>query len=262
MKRSSSSGQATPQAVHAGGQAALILIMIMAVVGTVSVGVASRSVENLRSSEIESTSTQSFLAAESALELALQTKADVQDPDGKYSAVVSSAGTDGFVADAVEAGDVVQVSLVGSAGVTGMNIYWDNDAAIKVEVLNSGGPDYSVKYYTADQDGVRRGLNKFSIPSGGSSSFKGITFGNRLTINPFNPPAGQATVMVRIIPLYQESAIGVEPVGGTLASQTLTVNAVGIAQNNVTTNLIFSKFSDRVPAVFDNVLFTRGSLSQ
>ncbi len=251
MKRSSSSGQA-----------ALILIMIMAVVGTVSVGVASRSVENLRSSEIESTSTQSFAAAESALELALQIKADVQDPEGKYSAIVSSGGTDGFVADAVEAGDVVQVSLVGSAGVTGMNIYWDNEAAIKVEVLNSGGSDYSVKYYTADQDGVRRGQNKFSVPSGGSSSFKGITFGNRLTINPFGPPAGQTPVLVRIIPLYQGSPIGIEPVGGTLASQTLTVNAVGTAQNNVATNLIFSKFSDRVPAVFDNVLFTKGSLSQ
>jgi len=249
MKRSSSSGQA-----------ALILIMIMAVVGAVSVGVASRSVENLRSSEIEETSTQSLKAAESALELALQTGGNVSSAN--YSAQFTVGGGDGFVSDQVEVGDVVQVSLVGSAGVTGMNIYWDNSAAIKVEVLNSGGSAYSVNYYVADQDGVRRGLNKFSIPSGGSSSFKGKTFGNRLTINPFSPPVGQTAVMVRITLLYQGSSIGVGPVGGTLASQTLTVNAVGTAQNNVATNLIFSKFSDRVPAVFDNVLFTNGGLSQ
>jgi len=259
MKRSSSSGQAAPQATHAGGQAALILIMIMAVVGAASVGVASRSVENLRSSEIEGTSTQSLKEAESALELALQTGGDISSDN--YSAQFTVGGGDGFVSDQVEAGDVVQVSLVGAAGVTGMNIYWNSSAAVKVEVLNSGGGAYSVKYYTADQDGVRRGLNKFSIPSGGSSLFKGKTFGNRLTISPFSPPAGQTAQMVRITLLYQGSSIGVEPIGGTLAGQMVTVNAAGTAGDSTTT-LELNKFSDRVPVVFDNVLFTNGSLSQ
>src|SRR3989344_2564135 len=247
MKRSSSSGQAAPQATHAGGQAALILIMIMAVVGAASVGVASRSVENLRSSEIEGTSTQSLKEAESALELALQTGGDISSDN--YSAQFTVGGGDGFVSDQVE------------AGVTGMNIYLNSSAAVKVEVLNSGGGAYSVKYYTADQDGVRRGLNKFSIPSGGSSLFKGKTFGNRLTISPFSPPAGQTAQMVRITLLYQGSSIGVEPIGGTLAGQMVTVNAAGTAGDSTTT-LGLNKFSDRVPVVFDNVLFTNGSLSQ
>jgi hypothetical protein len=234
--------------------------MIMAVVGAASVGVASRSVENLRSSEIEGTSTQSLKEAESALELALQTGGAISSDN--YSAQFTVGGGDGFVSDQVEAGDVVQVSLVGAAGVTGMNIYWNSSAAVKVEVLNSGGGGaYSVKYYTADQDGVRRGLNKFSVPSGGSSLFKGKTFGNRLTINPFSPPAGQTAQMVRITLLYQGSSIGVEPIGGTLAGQMVTVNAAGTAGDSTTT-LELNKFSDRVPVVFDNVLFTNGSLSQ
>lgn len=249
MKRSSSSGQA-----------ALILIMIMAVVGTVSVGVASRSVENLRSSEIEGTSTQSFKEAESALELALQTGGNISSAN--YSAQFTVGGGDGFISDQVEAGDVVQVSLVGAAGVTGMNIYWNSNAAVKVEVLSSGGGGaYSVKYYTADQDGVRRGANKFSVPSGGSSVFKGKTFGNKLTINPFSPPAGQSGQVVRITLLYQGSLVGVEPIGGILAGQMVTVNAAG-SSGDSTTSLEFNKFSDSVPVVFDNVLFTNGSLSQ
>ena len=98
------------------------------------------------------------------------------------------------------------------------------------------------------------------MPEAGGT-FKSVPFTNTITI-PINMVANPAPQLVRILVLYQGSSIGVEPVGGTLASQTLTVNAVGTAQNNVATNLIFSKFSDRVPAVFDNVLFTKGSLSQ
>lgn len=250
MKRSSNSGQA-----------ALILIMIMSVIGAVSVGVASRSVENLRSSEIESTSTQSFKAAESALELALQTKTNVSTAD--YSATYSSSGTDGFVADAVEEGDVVQVSLSGaSAGLTGLKIYWNSDAAIKTAVLNGNGVTgvYSVSYSTADPNVGRVTTDKFSVPGAGGT-FKSVPFTNTITI-PINMIANPAPQLVRVLVLYQGSSIGVEPVGGILASQTLTVDAVGTAQNNVATNLILSKFSDRVPMVFDNVLFTNGSLSQ
>lgn len=260
MKGNLNSGQATPQAMQAGGQAALILIMIMAVVGTVSVGVASRSVENLRSSEIEGSSTQSLKEAESALELALQTGGNVSSDN--YSAQFTVGGGDGFISDQVEAGDVVQVSLVGAVDVTGMNIYWNSNAAVKVEVLGSGaGGTYSVKYYTADPDGVRGDANKFSVPSGGSSVFKGVTFGNKLTINPFSLPVGQSGQVVRITLLYQGSLVGVEPIGGILAGQTITVNAAGTSDDS-TTSLEFNKFSDRVPVVFDNVLFTNGSLSQ
>jgi len=257
MKRSSSSGQAAPQATHAGGQAALILIMIMAVVGAASVGVASRSVENLRSSEIEGTSTQSLKEAESALELALQTGGDISSDN--YSAQFTVGGGDGFVSDQVEAGDVVQVSLVGAAGVTGMNIYWNNPAAIMVSVINNTGAVYSISYYTADPID-RTPSSNFTANTPGSYTFKTVSFTNKLAV-PINMTANPSPKLVRIKVLYQGSSIGVEPIGGTLAGQMVTVNAAGTAGDSTTT-LELNKFSDRVPVVFDNVLFTNGSLSQ
>lgn len=256
------------------GQAGLILIMIMAVVGAVSVGVASRSVENLRTQEIENTSSQSFKAAEAALEVALNTKADVPSTQlpggGSFSATYSSTGSDGFVSDAVEEGDVAQISLSGAAGITGLNLYWNTNTAVMVSVLSGNAASgYAVTYYTADPDSARAVNNKFKTTvdspityTEGSYNFKTVTFDNKLTV-PVNLAAAKPPALVRAKLLYAKSSVGVEPVGGTLASgQIVSINAVGTVADNVVTNLTFSKSSDRVPVIFDNVLYTNGSLTQ
>ncbi len=255
------------------GQAGLILIMIMAVIGAVSVGVASRAVESLRSSEIENASTQSFKAAEAALEVALNSKGSVPSTPlpggvGTYTATYASTGTDGFVSDLVDEGDVVQTSLVGAAGVTSLNIYWNSNAAIMVSLLNNTGSSYSVTYYTADPNDARTLTSKFATTitspityTKGSYTFKTVSFGNKLSV-PINLAAPIAPKLIRVKVLYQSSSVGVEPIGGILAGQVVTVNATGTAQNNIMTNLQFSKLSDRVPVLFDSVLYTNGSLTQ
>ncbi|MBI1871812.1 hypothetical protein HYS10_00125, partial [Candidatus Collierbacteria bacterium] len=53
------------------GQIAILLILAMAVMGVVSVSVASRSIEGLRSTEIDRGSTTAFKAAEAGLEQAI-----------------------------------------------------------------------------------------------------------------------------------------------------------------------------------------------
>ena len=257
------------------GQAALILIMIMAVVGAVSVGVASRSVENLRSQGIENVSSQSFKAAEAALEVALNTKADVPPTllpgGGSFSATYdASESVNGFVADAVDEGDVVQASLVGALGRTALNRYWNTNTAIMVRIFfGEGASGYSVSYYTADPDSGRSVTNEFETTvdspityTEGSYTFKTVSFDNKLTV-PINLAAPQTPVLVRVKTLYAKTSVGLEPVGGTLAGgQTVSINAVGTVENNVVTNLTFSKTSDRVPVIFDNVLYTNGSLTQ
>lgn len=271
MKRSQAGGQAR----RIGGQAALILIMIMAVVGAVSAGVASRSVENLRTQEIENTSSQSFKAAEAALEVALNTKADVPSTElpggiGTYSATYASAGSDGFVSDAVEEGDVVQIFLSGAAGITDLNLYWNTNSAVMVSILSGNAVNgYAVTYYTADPDTGRAVTNSFETTvdspityTEGSYSFKTVSFDNKLTV-PINLAAAKPPILVRVKVFYAKSSVGIEPVGGILASgQTVSINAVGTVADNVVTNLTFSKSSDRVPVIFDNVLYTNGSLTQ
>ncbi len=267
----SENGQAPTSPSATEGQAALILIMIMAVVGAVSVSVAGQTVENLRSQEISNISSQAQGAANAGLELAQSLKTNIpttQLGEGNitYSATYASSGSDGFVTDAVEEGDVVSVSLVGAAGVTAINIYWNSDAAVMASLL-SGNPvsgSYTVSRSTADSNAARSATNKFTSVASGSYTFKASSpnFNNKITI-PINLAADPAPRMLRVLVAYSASSIGIEPVGGTLADgQQVVINSTGTADNNIVSSISFSKFSERVPAVFDNVLYTNGSLTQ
>ncbi|MFZ2202562.1 MAG: hypothetical protein WAV56_04185 [Microgenomates group bacterium] len=251
------------------GQAALILIMIMAVIGAVSVSVAAREVESLRSQEIETAGSQAESAASAGIEVALSTRANVpQTPVGTgdvtYQATYASLGSTGFVAGEVEEGDVVSVSFTGAAGVTAVNVYWNNTAAIFASLLNANtvSGNYTVDRYSGDADATRVASNNFTQVTSGSYTFQGVSFQNQLVI-PINLSADPAPTLLRILVLYATSLIGVEPVGGTLADgQVVTVNSTGTAENNIVTNVSLTRFSERIPAVFDNVLYTNSSLSQ
>lgn len=252
------------------GQAALILIMIMAVIGAVSVSVAAREVESLRSQEIETASSQSEGAAGAGIELALSTKADVPraqvgSGNATYQATYTSAGSAGFVAADVDEGDLVSVSFVGAtAGLTGINVYWNNDAAVFASLLNANQAtgNYTVTRFSGDANAARVTSNKFTLATSGSYAFQGLTFANRITI-PINLAANPSPKQLRVLVLYRRSSIGIEPIGGTLADgQIVTVNSTGTAENNIVTNVSLTRFSERIPAVFDNLLYTNNSLSQ
>ena len=252
------------------GQAALILIMIMAVIGAVSVSVAAREVESLRSQEIETAGRQAEGAAGAGIELALSTKADVpqtQVGSGNvtYQATYASAGSAGFVAADVDEGEVVAVSFAGaSAGLTGISVYWNNDAAVFASLLNSNQAtgNYTVARFSGDANAVRVASNKLTQVTSGAYSFQAVNFANQITI-PINLAANPAPNQLRLMVLYQRSSIGIEPIGGTLANgQVVTVNSTGTADNNIVTNVSLTRFSERIPAVFDNVLYTNSSLSQ
>ena len=136
----------SPQVCKNSGQAALILIMIMAVIGAGSVSVAAREVE------IETAGSQAEGAAGAGIELALSTRADVPQTqvgtgNVTYQATYASLGSTGFVAGEVEEGDLVAVSLSGAVGVTAINIYWNNTAAVFASLLNANQAtgDYILK---------------------------------------------------------------------------------------------------------------------
>lgn len=244
--------------------------MIMAVIGAVSVSVAAREVESLRSQEIETAGSQSEGAAGAGIELALSTKADVPQTqvgsgNATYRATYTSAGSAGFVTADVDEGDLVSVSLVGAtAGLSGVNVYWNNDAAVFAGLLNANQAtgSYTVARFSGDANAARVASNKFTQVTSGAYAFGGLTFANRITI-PINLAANPAPRQLRLLVLYQRSSIGIEPVGGTLADgQVVTVNSTGTAENNIVTNVSLTRFSERIPAVFDNVLYTNSSLGQ
>src|SRR3989344_5357516 len=152
------------------GQAALILIMIMAVIGAVSVSVAARGVESLRSQEVETAGSQAEAAAGAGIELALSSRANVPQTqigtgDVTYQATYASAGSVGFVAADVDEGDMVNIPFVGaSAGLSGINVYWNNDAAVFVSLLNGNRTtgNYTVGRFSGDANAARVTSNKFT----------------------------------------------------------------------------------------------------
>jgi hypothetical protein len=137
-------------------------------------------------------------------------------------------------------------------------MFWNSNAAIKVTVLSGdAGTGYGDVLY-GGPDGARRLNNKFL----GSSSVCIYLRQTVLTISlRFCWPDDK---VVRVNVLYESSSVAVQPKpdGSTLASQRVLIKATGTAQNNVVTNLIFSKDSERVPVIFENVLFTNLSLTQ
>ena len=259
----------SPQVCKNSGQAALILIMIMAVIGAVSVSVAAREVESLRSQEIETAGSQAEGAAGAGIELALSTRADVPQTqvgtgNVTYQATYTSLGSTGFVAGEVEEGDLVAVSLSGAVGVTAINIYWNNTAAVFASLLNANQAtgNYSVDRFSGDADATRVASNKFSQVTSGTYTFQDVSFVNRTTV-PINMAADPAPNQLRVMVLYQRSSVGIEPVGGTLANgQVVTVNSTGTAENNIVTNVSLTRFSERLPAVFYNGLYNNNRLSQ
>lgn len=254
------------------GQAALILILIMSVVGVFSVSTASRSIEGLRTQEIENQGNKAFRAAEAGLEAALQGTTNVSGSVGlqnnsSYNATYTTGGNDGFVNEGVEEGDLAQINLANADNsLTSLKLYWNGTNAIKASVYfgNEATGAYSVSYYTSDPavDG-RVSLNKFTATVNKAGYvFKGITFTNNFSI-PIDMASNPAPKIVRIQMLYGKSALGVEPVGGLLSDgQVVTVSSTGTVDLNLKSKVTLQKFTERIPLVFDNVLFTNGSLTQ
>jgi len=160
----------------------------------------------------------------------------------------------------IDEGDVVSVSLEGASGITSINVYWNGDTAIRASDLR-GDPataNYSVRYFAYDPNPGRTVTNKFSSVSGGGS-FMGSVFGNKVNI-PVDLAAGSK--IIRVLVLYGATAVGIEPVGGTLADgQVVSVSSIG-SVDSIQTKVTQQKFSEKIPSVFDNVLYTNGSLSQ
>lgn len=251
------------------GQAALVMVLIMSILGVISVSTASRSIEGLRTQEVDNQSSAAFRAAEAGLESALESKTNVSGEvgslGGNYEATYVTGGADGIVSENVEEGDLTQISVEGAAAaLSGTTIYWNGDSAVKTSVYygNKATGSYDVKHFTSDPNAGRTANNKFTgTVNTAGYTFKGKNFDNKYTVS-FNMSADPAPVMIRILVLYAKTSLGIEPVGGSLPDgQVTTVSSVGTIDTTLKSKVTLQKFNDRIPVIFDNVLYTNGSLS-
>lgn len=248
------------------GQVALIIVLAVTVAGTLAVSLASRTTTGLRTEGRDIEGIQALKGAESGVEEALFNEGEVVGSVGdvNYVADYESVGEGGFVsAGMIQPGDVMEVAVEGAvAKPTALRIYFSShgEAAIKVARYDSSGAVYSVDYSTFESNAGRMGDNGFDELAGSAGyTFSGVSFTNRAEV----AADVSDTVFFRIMVLYEASMVGVEPVGGNLPDQQVVVSSTGeVSETNTVRTVELRKEKERVPAIFDHVLYSNSSLVQ
>ena len=258
------------------GQVALILVLAATVAGTLVISLADRSTRNLRTQTLDTEKIKALKGAESGVEQALLSETSVEDlsfSEGvSFITDYSNEGGDGMGSDLVDPGDAIAVLVEGAdSGVSSVRIYFSSEsslAALKVSEYRVDGVQYLVSSYAFDSDSGRALVNKFAdLVEGPSFSFQGTTFGGRSSVgvnaNTLLPPT---TRLLRIEVLYSASKIGIEPIGGNLPDQQVVISSLGSysvsGDVSVKKRLELRKEMEKVPAVFDKVLYSNSKLVQ
>jgi len=248
------------------GQVALIVVLAVTVVGTLAVSLASRTTVGLRTEGRDIEGVQALKGAESGVEEALfneeYTEGSVGDVN--YVADYDYVGDGGFVsAGLVQPGDVMEVAVDGAADKpTQLRIYFSSQAgaALKVARYDSSGGVYSVNYTTIESDTDRRADNGFDEMAGDQGYvFSSVGFQNLFDVD----SSELNTVFFRVMVLYEPTMLGIEPLGGDLPDQQVVISSTGVVQDTNTVRTVeLRKEKERVPVVFDHVLYSNSGLVQ
>lgn len=236
-----------------GGQALLIVVLIMVVALTVGLSLGSRTIINIRTSSEEADSQRALAAAEAGIERALRvtSSATIGEPfvENKttYSAKVEEVKGTTFLTNGgnlVVQDDGVDVWLVlhdadgkpnYSAPWAGgdLTIYWGDpsvedcsNAAIEIAVISGTilPLDLKLKRFAFDPCSTsRRITNKFSpVGGGGPYSIEGKNFMYRIQ----NIDAEDGLV-ARVVPIYASTPIAVDGNGDDLPTQGFAIDSTG-----------------------------------
>jgi hypothetical protein len=242
------------------GQVALILVLIMTVVSTLAVSLATRSTVDTRIQQTESEGVQALLYAQSGLEQLVMNPLSTTVQDPNYTATRIDAGINSLDTGLMETGSSVELNLAGAdfVNLSGLAINWGPDQsspgdmpAIFVSLIENSGKiaDFAYNY---------DGANNFTQASDISGSLPKSTGSIGLNSN---------VSKVRITVLGAPALLRVVPIGGgVFPSQIKSIKSTGsVASGNTTVKygLQYDESSfDTVPSVFDYALFSGGNISQ
>jgi|GEM_PF-1127635 len=260
------------------GQVALILVLAATVAGTLVMSLADRSTRSLRTQTLDIEKVKALKGAESGVEQALLNGGSVELTnlaDGvNFSAEYVNEGTNGVASEVIEPGDVFDVLVDGSeSSLTSLRIYFSSEgslAALKVSDYRADGSigEYLVNSYGFDGNSGRALVNNFSDTVDGTGfNFKDVDFDSRGAVDVnADIVAGPTTKLLRIMVLYSASKIGVQPIGGDLPDQQVVISSIGSysVSNDVSVKkrLELKKEMEKIPSVFDKVLYSKSRLIQ
>ena len=251
------------------GQVALILVLVMTVASAVAASLAGRTILELRTQTTETDSLQAQKAAEAALEQVILNRGSIgtTNLEGslQYSGEFEEIGQSGYITEqSIPVGGAITVKVAGTSDEpTQVTLYWSGDAAFRVsEYTVDGGGSSHVYYQTVDTI-AGRGNSFDSSGIGGGTSFMNKDFGHSKTVSLMGPGLGETVSLIRIMILYESSAIGIGPNDGLFAAQGIKATGLGTdTETNTNSKLEGVILTESVPVIFDNVLYTRGSISQ
>ncbi|HSW88356.1 MAG TPA: hypothetical protein VLG12_04285 [Candidatus Saccharimonadales bacterium] len=259
------------------GQVLLITILAMVVALTVGLSVVSRSVIQIKTSKDEADSQKAFSAAEAGIEQVLKSGSTIASQSLGNNASVNNVSINTVQNTKLLLNNGGQVVQDEGADVwlstyptyqnpwTGrVRLYWGtatncSEAAIEAIVISSGG-SYTMTHYNFDPCANRitsAGGNNFSQPAANSSgTINGVTLNYSFPIDVTN------AVLIRVIPLYTSTIVGVA--GFTNATETTTqylpsqgqiITATGISNNTQRSISYFQGYA-QVPSELFYSLFS------
>ncbi len=226
------------------GQVLLIVVLVMVVSLTIGLSVISRSITNVRTSTEEANSAQALAAAEAGIQKSISENVSSSGSfavggtgyNSTFDTDVTSATVDNFP---LNGGNVVLMNegidlwLVphdpsgvpdyGTRWNGTLNIFWGkttdaddcDEAALEMTVIK-GWPETAItsSHYLVDPCSTRITSNSFSLPNFGPAVY---TAGNKqFRFKHQLPNIAADGLVVRIIPLYFDAAVGVSKDSGPI----------------------------------------------
>lgn len=231
------------------GQALLIVVLVMVVALTVGMSVTVRTITNLRTSSENENSERAFSAAEAGIERTLANPAPITNTSlGNNSSfstsVITLSGSqftvhngttilkdepvDVWLANYPDYASPWSGNLIvnwGSAAETCTNLESSNtQAALEIVLISGSKASPKLTEYLLDPCAARRASNKFQAPVSPGDNFSGKIFAYKNTI------AITSGLIVRIIPLYAPTVVGVEG-SAALPAQGTVITSTGVSDN-------------------------------
>lgn len=254
------------------GQIVLVALLIGLVVLTIGLGVANRSITDIKLSRQEEESTRAFNVAEAGIEeflkeadLSVHVKRHVNpDVDGTGIRRVIDVAGEGELEVALKPNETAEIDLSGIDYEDSLRIYWIDtekgedpgscsegegqaSASIEVMIYHKEGDIYSVR--RSGFNSCSGLYNEFEEADAGSDPFKSAT---DIFVN-------NDDKLVRVRVLYNEATIHI--VGrSSLGVQMYKITSRAQASVGETRQIEVERTKPALPAIFDYVLFSGGSL--
>jgi hypothetical protein len=238
------------------GQIGVIIILIMTVLLTVGLSIATRSTQDLAVTTQQSDSTRVFNAAEAGVEEALAKLVSGEYEGGSIdnlqNADVSySISQENQLEIRLFEGKGVKINLDGVNTGNSLNITWakesdcgEDPASLIVNIFYDDGGTTKVRHlgYAACDHG-----DGFVMGSNGSGDF----------FREVSIPLQGNDIMAHIEPVYNDTQIGISGGGWTLPVQSYLIRSQAEnTQGNETRIIEVSRTLDKTPSVFDYTLYS------